>query len=138
MTVQFNPNEKMHDEFNYYNSRKAIERFPFPFPEDQYMYSVNIEPATSRPGTIFEHWFDIDEHYVTEMNERRLTLEQDPKRCIIMPHMLQASWDFLAMVMERYATDYPEHFQLNKQGNEWHWINQPLNIDQQFVFGDTA
>lgn len=136
MSLQFNPYENMHDNFCYHNSARAIERFPFPFPEDQYMYSVNIEPVTSKKDTIFEHWFDIDEHYVTEMNERRLTLEQDPKRCIILPHMLQASWDFLALVMERYSTDYPEHFQLTKNAQHWHWINRPLNIDQHFIFGD--
>ncbi len=67
MTVQFNPNENMHDQFHYHNSAKAIARFPFPFPEDQYMYSVNIEPVVSRPDSIFEHWFDVDEQYVTDM-----------------------------------------------------------------------
>lgn len=138
MTVQFNPNENMHDQFKYINSAQAIARFPFPFPEDQYMYSVNIEPASSKPNTIFEHWFDVDEHYVTEMNERRLTLAQDAKRCITMPHMLQASWDFLEMVMQHYAADYPEHFSLSCTGKQWHWINRPLNIEQHFEFGNAA
>jgi hypothetical protein len=137
MTIQFNPNENMHGQFHYQNSAKAIARFPFPFPEDSYMYSVNIEPAVSRPDTIFEHWFDVDEHYVTEMNERRLTLAQDPKRCIVMPHMLQASWDFLEMVMLRYSADYPAHFVLERDGLNWHWINKPLQIDVHFIFGDT-
>ncbi|OAL83109.1 heme-dependent oxidative N-demethylase family protein [Acinetobacter terrae] len=138
MTIQFNPHEEMHQHFNYYNSDKAIARFPFPFPEDQYMYSVNIEPVTSKPESIFEHWFDIDEHYVTEMQERALTLAQDPKRCIVMPHMHQASWDFLAMVMEHYSSDYPEHFQLERDGLQWHWVNQPLNIDVHFIFGEAS
>lgn len=136
MTVQFNLNENMHDQFSYENSLKAIQRFPFPFPEDQYMYSVNIEPVTSKPNTIFEHWFDVNEHYMTEMQERALTLKQDSKRCIIMPHMHQASWDFLEMVMEHYSKDYPEYFQLEKQGTTWHWINKPLNIDVHFEFGN--
>lgn len=138
MTIQFNPHESMHDPFAYKNSEQAIARFPFPFPEDHYMYSVNIEPAVSKPHSIFEHWFDIDEHYVTEMKERRLILEQDPKRCIVLPHMQQASWDFLEMVMTRYAADYPEHFKLTCQGKHWHWINHPLNIDVHFVFGDES
>jgi hypothetical protein len=136
MTVQFNPNENMHDQFHNQNSEEAIARFPFPFPEDSYMYSVNIEPASSKPNTIFEHWFDVDEHYVTEMNERRLMLEKDPKRCIVMPHMRQASWYFLEMVMLHYSENYPEHFQLQRDGLNWHWINQPLNIDVHFIFGD--
>ena len=105
MTIQFNPSERMHGEFSYHNSEKAIARFPFPFPEDAYMYSVNIEPAVSKIGTIFEHWFDIDEHYLTEMQERALTLAGDPKRCIVMPHMQTAVWDFLQMAMEHLSQD---------------------------------
>jgi hypothetical protein len=34
--------------------------------------------------------------------------------------------------------DYPAHFSLAKQGNRWHWINQPLAIDDRFTFGDAA
>lgn len=138
MTIQFNPVENMRDQFHYHNSAKAIARFPFPFPEDSYMYSVNIEPALSKPDTIFEYWFDIDEHYLTEMNERALTLASDPKRCIVLPHMQQAAWDFLEMAMLHLSADYPEHFQLERQGKAWHWINRPMNIDVHFQFGDDA
>lgn len=138
MTIQFNPSERMRDQFYYYNSPKAIARFPFPFPEDNYMYSVNIEPAVSKPDTIFENWFDIDEHYLTEMKERALTLASDPKRCIVLPHMQQAAWDFLEMVMTHLSQDYPEHFQLEQQGKAWHWVNKPLNIDIHFTFGDAT
>ena len=33
-------------QFTYRNSPEAVRRFPFPFPEDDYMYSVNTEPHT--------------------------------------------------------------------------------------------
>ncbi|MBK0062474.1 MULTISPECIES: heme-dependent oxidative N-demethylase family protein [unclassified Acinetobacter] len=138
MTIQFNPSEQMRDQFYYYNSPKAIARFPFPFPEDHYMYSVNIEPVVSKSDTVFENWFDIDEHYLTEMNERALTLASDPKRCIVLPHMHQAAWDFLEMAMTHLSHDYPEHFQLQQHGKAWHWVNKPLNIDIHFTFGDAA
>jgi hypothetical protein len=29
---------------SYKNSREAVLRLPFPYPEDQYMYSMNVEP----------------------------------------------------------------------------------------------
>jgi hypothetical protein len=138
MTIQFNPDERMHGDFSYHNSAKAIARFPFPFPEDQYMYSVNIEPVISKSSTVFEHWFDIDEHYLTEVQERAYTLANDPKRCIIQPHMLQASWDFLEMAMEHLSQDYPEIFQLERNGKTWHWVNKALHIDTTFEFGDTT
>ena len=46
IAIQINPVETFRDDFTFANSPKAIRRFPFPFPEDRYMYSVNIEPHT--------------------------------------------------------------------------------------------
>lgn len=138
MTVQFNLEESMRGQFKYFNSPKAIQRFPFPFPEDSYMYSVNLEPATAKPGTVFAHWFDIDEHYLTETRERAMTLASDPKRCIILPHMQEAAWDFLEMAMTHLSTDYPDYFQLQRDGRQWHWVNQLLDIDVHFTLGDAS
>src|SRR3990167_2155198 len=139
MPVTFKPLESYRDDFSYRNSAEAIRRFPFPFPEDSYMYSVNIEPATPRePGSVFAHWFDIDEHYLSEMAERGIVLEKDPERCLVMPHMAPAAWDTLEMLMEHLAADYPEHFELQRDGDQWLWINRPLGIEQRFTFGDPA
>ena len=131
--------ESFRDDYSYRNSAEAIRRFPFPFAEDTYMYSVNIEPHGSGPaGSPFEHAFDIDEHYVAECEDRRITLERDPTRCQSLPHMLDAEWDALEFIMESLARDYPEHFQLRRDGDRWSWINRPLDIRQSFTFGDTA
>lgn len=139
MPATFKPLESYRDNFSYRNSAEAIRRFPFPFPEDSYMYSVNIEPATPRePGSIFAHWFDIDEHYLSEMAERGIVLEKDPERCLVMPHMAPAAWDALEMLMEHLAADYPEHFELQRDGDQWLWINRPRGIEQHFTFGDPA
>lgn len=138
MSIQFNLNESMRGQFNYFNSPSAIARFPFPFPEDSYMYSVNLEPATAKPGTVFAHWFDIDEHYLTETKERAMTLASDSKRCIILPHMQDAAWDYLELAMSHLAKDYPEYFQLQCEGQHWHWVNRLLDIDVHFVFGDAS
>ncbi len=139
MTLTFKPLETYRDDFSFRNSPEAIARFPFPFPEDQYMYSVNLEPAVSRdPGSVYEHNFDVDEHYLSEMAERARVLEQDPQRCLVMPHMAQAAWDTLEMLMEHLARDYPQHFRLGRQGSAWHWQNLALGIDQRFIFGDPA
>ena len=133
------PIETYRDDFTYSNSAGAIARFPFPFPEDNYMYSVNIEPATVGPaGSIFEHWFDVDEHYRSKMAERALVLARDPRRCMVMPHMQEAAWDTLEMLMEHLATDYPALFSLHREGNHWHWQNRVLELDQHFTFGDAS
>ncbi|SDI62153.1 Protein of unknown function [Pseudomonas flavescens] len=136
MTLIFKPAETYRDDFSFRNSPAAIARFPFPFPEDAYMYSVNIEPAVSRdPGSVFEHCFDVDEHYLSEMAERARVLERDPERCLVMPHMAQAAWDLLEMLMQQLAADYPQHFQLERNGPAWRWRNLAMGIDQPFTFG---
>lgn len=131
--------ESFRDDYTYKNSAEAIKRFPFPFPEDQYMYSVNIEPHTKgKPGSVYEFPFDIDEHYVAECHDRAITLEEDAGRYQALPHMMDAQWDFLELAMESLANDYPEHFTLTKNGSTWTWENKPLGIHDTFTFGDSA
>ena len=132
--------ETFRDDFTYTNSPFAIERFPFPFPEDDYSYSVNIEPHTlpGKADSVYEHLLDIDEHYLSEMRERGLVLEENPKRCIAMPHMDLACWDMIDRCMTSMAVDYPDWFKLEKDGDQWHWQNLLLNIDDRFTFGDSS
>ncbi len=137
MSVILKPAESYREAFSFCNSDAAIARFPFPFPEDAYMYSVNLEPATSRdPGSVYEHWFDIDEHYRSEVAERAIVLETDPRRCMVMPHMRKASWDALEMIMEHLAQDYCDLFSLKREGDQGIWCNRVLGIEQAFRFGD--
>src|SRR5450830_6367 len=139
MSVQFSPLQTYREPFSFRNSPKAIRRFPFPFTEDSYLYSVNIEPANSKdPGSIYEHWFDIDEHYRSEMAERARVLDKDPRRYLVLPHMQEAAWDAVEMLMEKLAADYPQWFELDCDGPNWHWRNKALEIDQHFTFGDAA
>ncbi len=136
MTIQFN-DETFKDDYTFKNSKKALARFPFPFHEDSYMYSVNLEPhVTTRSGSVFEKGFDVDEHYVSEMRDRAEVLAQDPLRSQSLPHMTLAGWDFLELVMENKAKDYPDLFELHKDGSTWRWINKPLGIDDTFTFLD--
>lgn len=138
MTIQFT-DETFHDDYTFRNSPWAIQRFPFPFHEDSYMYSVNLEPHLSlRPGSVFEHAFDVDEHYVSEMKDRARVLADDPLRCQSLPHMVLAGWDLLELIMEAKARDYPDLFELHRDGDRWHWINRPLEIDQRFTFLDDS
>lgn len=128
------------DDFSYSNSREAIERFPFPFSEDDYRYSVNMEPHTPKggEGSAYEKFLDIDEHYLSEMHERDLVLQEMPERCLAMPHMELACWDMIERCMLSLSQDYPEHFSLSRSGDQWHWQNQLLNIDDEFSFGDRS
>lgn len=139
MGVMIKPAEQFRDQYTFANSDFAIRRFPFPFPEDSYMYSVNIEGHPGgAPGSVTEHDFDVDEHYLGEMEDRRLVLAEDPGRCQVLPHMMAAQWDTLELIMESYARDYPEHFSLERDGDRWTWHNRLLNIKDTFTFGDPS
>jgi len=138
MSIAFKT-ETFRNDFSFANSPETVRRFPFPFHEDKYMYAVNIEPHTrGAKGTVFENPIDIDEHYVAEMADRALVLKEDPLRCQSLPHMILAEWDLLELLMTSMAEDYPDHFTLTRDGDQWHWVNRPLNIHQSFTFGDTA
>jgi hypothetical protein len=138
MSIAFKT-ERFRDDFSFANSVHGIRRFPFPFHEDKYMYSVNIEPHTAGPvGSVFEFEIDVDEHYLAEMRDRAFVLDEDPLRCQALPHMMMAQWDLVELLMTNMAKDYPDHFSLTKNGDRWHWINRPLDIDQTFTFGDPA
>jgi dimethylamine monooxygenase subunit A len=129
--------ETFRNDFTYRNSPGNIRRFPFPFHEDGYMYSVNMEPhVKGKEGTVFESLIDVDEHYVSEMADRAMVLKEDPLRYQALPHMMQAQWDTLELLMEQQAAGYPEHFSLTRDGDRWRWINRPLGIDDTFTFGD--
>jgi hypothetical protein len=131
--------ETFREDFSFRNSPAGIRRFPFPFHEDRYLYAVNIEPhVPGAIGSAFEHLIDVDEHYVAEMHDRALVLQEDPLRCQALPHMMSAQWDTLELLMEQQALGYPEHFSLTRNGAHWRWINRPLGIDQRFVFGDAT
>jgi dimethylamine monooxygenase subunit A len=138
MSIAFKQ-ETFRDDYTYSNSPEAIRRFPFPFHQDEYMYSVNMEPHTAGAvGSVFEHPFDIDEHYIAECRDRAITLERDPGRCASLPHMMDAEWDTLELIMESLSRSYPEQFTLQKDGTRWTWINRPLDLRQSFTFGDAA
>ena len=137
MSVVFKPDETFRDDFTFRNSPEAIRRFPLPFPEDRYMYSVNIEAhRPGPPGSVIEFPIDVDEHYVAECRERALVLKEDPLRFQAMPHMMSAQWDCLELIMESLANAYPQHFTLDRHGDQWVWTNRPLGLHQAFTFGD--
>jgi hypothetical protein len=126
-------------DFTFRNSQAAINRFPFPFTSDSFMYAVNLRPhLRGEPGSVFAAAFDLDEHYEDECADRALTLAADPWRCQVLPHLAQAEWDTLALLMESFAADYPAWFSLAKSGDAWHWINRKLGLEQRFTFGDPA
>ena len=139
MNAVFKPHETFRDDYTFRNSERAIRRFPLPFPEDRYMYSVNIEEhLPTAPGSVTEFNIDVDEHYIAECRERAIVLAAEPLRCQSLPHMMSAEWDCLELLMESLARDYPQHFDLVRRGSHWEWTNRPLGLHDVFTFGDPS
>src|ERR1700730_18155643 len=128
MHAVFNLHETFRDDFSYRNSPRAFRRFPLPFPEDSYMYSVNIEPhLPGPPGSVVEFAFDVDEHYVAECRERAIVLAAEPLDYITR----QAQGDFVVMDqregdlwaeagMVTTQADWSLDFDLGMTFKEWH------------------
>jgi hypothetical protein len=103
------------------------------------MYSVNLEPHVRVGQGVFANAFDIDEHYVAECGDRARALAAQPGvHYVSLPHMMQAQWDVLELIMESYARDFPQAFELRKQGSRWTWVNRLLGLEDSFTFGDPA
>jgi hypothetical protein len=49
-----------------------------------------------------------------------------------------AQWDVLELVTTDLALHYPEHFQLQRVGDAWHWLNSLSGLTTTFHFGDPA
>ena len=121
MTIQFN-DETFRGAYTFKNSEWALKRFPFPFHEDSYMYSVNMEQHKGGPaGSIYEKRFDVDEHYLSEMRDRAEVLKEDPLRCQSLSHMTLAGWDLLELIMVSKSEDYPDMFELHRAQNTYIW-----------------
>ena len=138
MNIQFK-DETFRGDYTFSNSQWAINRFPFPFHKDSFMYSVNMEQHSGGPeGSVYEKRFDVDEHYLSEMKDRAMVLDEDPLRCQSLPHMTLAGWDLLELIMISKSEDYPDLFELHRDGFNWRWINRPMGIDDSFVFMDNT
>jgi hypothetical protein len=51
---------------------------------------------------------------------------------------LTAQWDVLELVAANLAQNYPQHFQLERDGDAWRWRNAFLGTTTSFQFGDSS
>jgi dimethylamine monooxygenase subunit A len=117
-------------------------RFPFPFAQDSYRYSTNVEPALRRVQTAAGGWgerlLEIDGGYRSELAEREAILHHDPTRLAVLDHMRPAAWDALVTVLTVLAGEYPGQMSLTRSGNTCRWTNGLLGEQTDFVIGDEA
>lgn len=120
-----------------------VRGFPFPFVDDRYRYSTNIEPARVAVQTPTGQWggtvLGVDSEYRCELAERKEILAADPTRCATLPHMRPAAWDAMLTLMRYLSTEYPQSMRLSRNDDgSWHWENQLLGEACEFVYGDES
>ena len=120
-----------------------VTGFPFPFVDDTYRYSTNVEPAGRPVTTPAGQWgaavVDVDRHYRADLAERADILRRDPTRHAVLPHMRAAAWDACLALLRELATAYSHDMRLTRlDDGSWHWENRLLGVSQTFVYGDDA
>jgi hypothetical protein len=117
-----------------------LSRFPFPYPQDHYRYSTNVEPARRPVITEVGEWgrwtIDVDDEYEAELREREEILVADPSRCVVLAHMRAACWDSLLECLGEAARANPATMSLTREGNSYVWSNARLGEERRFVIGD--
>lgn len=120
----------------------AARRFPFPFRDDTYRYSTNVEPARQFVPTDAGGWGDrlieVDPHYQFELAEREAILDRDPSRIAILDHMEPAAWDTITTLLPVMAAEYPDVMSFTREGRRCHWRNDLLGLEIDFVIGDAS
>jgi len=122
---------------------ELLAGFPFPFPEDRYRYSTNVQPAGDPVTTPVGQWgravVDIDVEYAAELADRAEILRRDPSRHAVLPHMRAAAWDAAMTLMRELAAAYPASMRLERLGDDrWCWNNDLLGITQELTYGDDS
>jgi len=119
-----------------------IKGFPFPFRDDAYRYSTNVEPALQAVQTEAGGWgeriIDIDADYLEELGQRELVLKKDPTRMQLMDHMRPAVWDAIATLLPLMASMYPDTMRFHRDGRHCRWRNELQGLELTFVIGEDA
>ncbi|HMN59624.1 MAG TPA: DUF3445 domain-containing protein [Anaerolinea sp.] len=94
----------------------------------------------ARPLKAGEPLFEVDlPFYAGEVTLKRGLLEEDPAYYFCGgAGTLEAQWEALGLVLESLAADFPQHFNLAKDGDIWRWENRLLDECHSFCFGEAA
>ncbi len=82
---------------------------------------------------------ECDEYYLSEVSLKRKMLAENPEWYFLAnPDTKAAQWEALDLILTGLAKNYPQHFQLAKDGHLWNWKNNLLNESHAFVFSDNT
>lgn len=79
---------------------------------------------------------ETDLHYLKEISIKRALLETDHRYYYRSAgDTMLAQWDVVDLILTDLCRFQPEDFQLEKQGNEWHWNNRITGEELFFRWG---
>ncbi|MBN8577759.1 MAG: DUF3445 domain-containing protein [Cytophagales bacterium] len=82
---------------------------------------------------------EADVHYQHEVALKRKMLAAHPEWYFIANEATKpAQWEALELILTGLAENYPQHFQVNKNGAVWKWTNTLLKETYTFTVGDDA
>lgn len=94
-----------------------------------------------RPGTLplkpGDALIDVDAHYEAEIALKKSLLKGNVPDYYFQaaPDTELAQWDVLEAVLTDLSRHQPDQFTLQKDGNQWHWQNHRLGLEQTITFG---
>ncbi|KAA9019517.1 heme-dependent oxidative N-demethylase family protein [Niallia endozanthoxylica] len=114
-----------------------LELFPYPFHTikegNNYRYSNDLRKLDKN----HQNCVVITPEYKKQIKRKRELLREQPEvRFQSYPHTMEMQWEVAEMLMNLAVDKYPEHFQLEKNGNHWTFHNNILNETESFIFGN--
>jgi hypothetical protein len=108
-----------------------IKYFPF-------TPAFDLKMGTS-PMKDHETIVELDDHYLSEINLKRSLLAEDhPYYFDKLPGCEVAEWETLEKTIDHLLQVDSHNFILEKENNQWTFINKRLGEKQTFIFGDNT
>ncbi len=120
-----------------------VTGFPFPFPEDRYRYSTNVEPAgtpsVTAAGSGVPPWSTSTPSTITNSTlAQRSRVRSNPPRRPAAHGARRLGRDAHTDARARPRA-YPDHMHLTATGPDtWQWRNDLLGVEADFRYGDQA
>ncbi|WP_338751843.1 DUF3445 domain-containing protein [Bacillus sp. FJAT-52991] len=110
-----------------------LDQFTFPFKAKTYRYSNDLVEL----GVENVNFMKITPEYEVQIRKKREMLDAEPNvRYQSFPHTMEMQWEFLEMIIDMAVEKYPEHFKVEKKGDQWTFYNLILGEEENFIFGD--
>ncbi|MEK4231399.1 heme-dependent oxidative N-demethylase family protein [Solibacillus sp. FSL H8-0538] len=110
-----------------------LDTFPFPFTSDNYRYSNDLKRLQNL------NCIEVTPEYELQVRTKRRLLDEQPEvrfQQLENTHYMQ--WEVLEMLVDMAVERYPEHFDVDKDGNNWIFRNNIFGEEFTFVFGDSS